>query len=257
MDISTILGVVLGVGAVGVGMALKGADPHSLINPAAFLIIIAGTFAALFNAFPMRDLKIFFKLFGILFKGKKFMAKQEILELFVNASAAAKKEGVMAIERIANESKEPFVKTALILVADGFSADFIAEVIESDIKQMEERHRSGALIFAQCGMYAPTLGVLGAVIGLIAALGNLSDIDMLGHSIAAAFVATLLGIFCGYVCWHPFANKMKQLSKAEVEMKKMILEGALALQAGESSIAMEAKLQTFIEPSKRKSLREE
>ena len=122
---------------------------------------------------------------------------------------------------------------------------------------MEERHRSGAMVFAQCGMYAPTLGVLGAVIGLIAALGNLSDIDQLGHSIAAAFVATLLGIFTGYVLWHPFANKLKQISQAEAEVKKMVMEGALALQSGASSIAMEAKLQAFIPPSERKSLREE
>ena len=257
MDISTLLGVILGVGAVGVGMALKGADPHALINPAAFLIIIAGTFAALFNAFPMNELKKFGSLFKILFTGKKFMSKQAILELFVETAQASKKEGVMAIERKANETTDPFVKSTLILVADGFSADFIYEVVENDIKQMEERHRSGALIFAQAGMYAPTLGVLGAVIGLIAALGNLADIEVLGHSIAAAFVATLLGIFCGYVCWHPFANKMKQLSKEEVEIKKMVLEGALSLQAGESTIAMEAKLQTFIQPTRRKSLRGE
>jgi len=256
MDLSSIIGLVMGVGAVVVGMALKGADPHALINPAAFLIIIAGTIAALFNAFPMNDIKKFFSLLKIIITGKKFTKKQDILEIFVNASTAAKKEGVMAIERIANESQEPFIKSSLILVADGFSADFIAEVIENDIKQMEERHRTGAQIFSQGGMYAPTLGVLGAVIGLIAALGNLSDIEVLGHSIAAAFVATLLGIFTGYVLWHPFSNKLKQLSKEEVEMKKMILEGALALQAGESSIAMEAKLQAFIPPSKRKSLRD-
>ena len=121
---------------------------------------------------------------------------------------------------------------------------------------MQERHRAGALIFSQSGMYAPTLGVLGAVIGLIAALGNLSDIDQLGHSIAAAFIATLLGIFTGYVLWHPFANKLKQLSNQEVEFKRMVLEGALALQEGASSIAMEARLQSFIPLSERKSLRD-
>ena len=257
MELSTILGVILGVGSVGVGMALKGADPHALINPAAFLIIGAGTFAALFNAFPFRELKKFGALFKILFLGKTFTKKQDILELFIDVSKTAKKEGVMAIEKKANETADPFIRSTLILVADGFSADFIYEVVENDIKQMEERHRSGAQIFAQAGMYAPTLGVLGAVIGLIAALGNLADIEVLGHSIAAAFVATLLGIFCGYVCWHPFANKMKQLSKEEVEIKKMVLEGALSLQAGESSIAMEARLQTFIPLSQRKSLRDD
>lgn len=257
MEKSTIIGVVGGIAAVGIGMALKGADPHALINPAAFLIIFAGTAAAIFNAFTMKGLKKVPKLFKIIFCGKKVMPKQEILELFVSVAKSAKHEGIIAIEKRANEIEDPFIRSSLIMVADGFNAEFIEEVIESEIKQMEERHRSGAQIFAQCGMYAPTLGVLGAVIGLIAALGNLSDIDQLGHSIAAAFVATLLGIFTGYVLWHPFANKLKQISLEEVEVKKMILEGALALQSGASSIAMEAKLQAFIPLSERQSLRDD
>ena len=252
MEKSTSVGVIMGVAAVGVGMALKGADPHALINPAAFLIIIVGTAAALFNAFTMKDLKKFPKLLKIIFAGHKQKSKQEILELFVSIAKTAKSEGVVGIERIANDMDDPFIKTGLSLVTDGFPEDFIYETLESEIKQMEERHRSGAAIFSQAGMYAPTLGVLGAVIGLIAALGNLSDIDKLGHSIAAAFVATLLGIFTGYVIWHPFANKLKQISKEEVESKKMILEGALALQSGASSLAMEAKLQSFIPVSERR-----
>ena len=252
MEKSTIIGVTAGIAAVGVGMALKGADPHALINPAAFLIIIGGTAAALFNAFTMKDLKKFPTLLKIIFAGHKLKSKQEILELFVSAAKTAKSEGVVGIERIANDMDDPFIKTSLSLVAYGFPEDFIYETLESEIKQMEERHRSGAAIFSQAGMYAPTLGVLGAVIGLIAALGNLTDIDRLGHSIAAAFVATLLGIFTGYVIWHPFSNKLKQISKDEVELKKMVLEGALALQSGASSLAMEAKLQSFIPVSERR-----
>ena len=251
MEKSTLIGLIGGVAAVGVGMALKGADPHALINPAAFLIIIAGTAAALFNAFPMKQLKKFPALLKILMIGKPVMKKQEVLDTFMEIAKLAKKEGPMAIEKKANEMSDPFFRSTLILVADGINADTIAEIVESDIKQMEERHRSGAQIFAQAGMYAPTLGVLGAVIGLIAALGNLSDIDKLGHSIAAAFVATLLGIFTGYVCWHPFANKLKQLSAEEVEIKKMILEGALALQSGASTVIIESKLQAFIPVSER------
>ena len=256
MEKSTIIGFSAGLASVGVGMYLKGADPHALINPAAFLIIFAGTAAAIMNAFTMKELKHFPALCKIIFFGRKFMSKQEVLELFISLAKSAKQEGVMAIEKRANEIEDPFTRSTLAMVADGFSADFIYEVAESDIKQMEERHRAGALIFSQCGMYAPTLGVLGAVIGLIAALGNLSDIDKLGHSIAAAFVATLLGIFTGYVCWHPFANKLKRISAEEVEIKKMILEGALALQGNASSIAIEAKLQAFIPVSERKSMRD-
>lgn len=256
MEKSTWIGFLGGIAAVGVGMYLKGADPHALINPAAFLIIFAGTAAAIFNAFPMHELKHFPKLLKLIFVGKKFTSKQEILELFVSVAKSAKQEGVMAIEKRANEVTDPFIRSTLTMVADGFNADFIYSVVDAEIKQMEERHRAGSQIFAQCGMYAPTLGVLGAVIGLIAALGNLDDINQLGHSIAAAFVATLLGIFTGYVCWHPFANKLKQLNAEEVIMKKMVLEGALALQEGASSIAIESRLQAFIPMSERKSQRD-
>ena len=257
MEKSTLIGLIGGVASVAVGMALKGADPHALINPAAFLIIFAGTAAAIFNAFPMNDLKRVPKLFKLLFSGQQLISKQEILELFVATAKASKQEGVMAIEKKANEVSDPFIRSAMTMVADGFNGDFIYNVIDAEIKQMEERHRSGAQVFAQCGMYAPTLGVLGAVIGLIAALGNLSDIDQLGHSIAAAFVATLLGIFTGYVCWHPFANKLKQMNAEEVEIKRMVLEGALALQEGASSIAIESRLQAYIPLAERKSMRDE
>ena len=137
------------------------------------------------------------------------------------------------------------------VVVNGVTAD----VLEADVQAMEERHRSGALIFTQAGTYAPTLGVLGAVVGLIAALGNLNDIDKLGQSIAAAFVATLFGIFSGYVLWHPFANKLKIMSKKEAEIKRMIIEGVLSLQAGDSPIAVEAKLLVFVSQNERASIK--
>ena len=163
----------------------------------------------------------------------------------------------MGIEKKANEVEDPFIRSTLILVADGFPADFIAETVESEIKQMEERHRSGAAIFAQGGMYAPTLGVLGAVVGLIAALGNLDDINKLGHAVAAAFVATILGIFTAYVLWLPLANKLKLLSEEEVSEKRMIIEGILSLQAGDSPTAIEAKLMVFIPQSERENVKKE
>jgi len=125
-------------------------------------------------------------------------------------------------------------------------------VLMEDISATEERHKSGALIFQQAGTYAPTLGVLGAVVGLIAALGNLNNLETLGHSIASAFVATLLGIFTGYVLWHPIANKLRQLSKREIEIKLMMVEGLLSIQSGVSTIAIEQKLSVFLPPSERK-----
>ncbi len=246
MEKSTVIGLVMGVLAVVVGMALKGASPTALINPAAFMIIFVGTAAALFNAFPMEQIKNFPVLIKKLFKQQELIPKSELLKLFVELSQIARREGILALESRLEEIKDPFLRNGMSMVIDGMDVDFVRDVLDADIEAMEERHRAGALIFSQAGMYAPTLGVLGAVVGLIAALGNLADIEVLGHSIAAAFVATLLGIFTGYVLWHPFSNKLKQISKEEVEIKRMMVEGILSLQAGDSPMAIESKLLVFI-----------
>ncbi|CVK21323.1 MULTISPECIES: flagellar motor stator protein MotA [Sporomusa] len=253
MEKSTVIGVALGVGAVVIGMALKGASPAALVNPAAFMIIFVGTAAALFNAFPMEQVRNFPVLVKKLFKQQELIPKSELLTLFVELSQIARREGILALESRLEDIKDPFLKNGMSMVIDGMDVDFVRDVLDADIEAMEERHRAGALVFAQAGMYAPTLGVLGAVIGLIAALGNLEDIEVLGQSIAAAFVATLLGIFTGYVLWHPFSNKLKQLSKDEVEVKRMMVEGILSLQAGDSPMAIESKLLVFI-PQKVRAL---
>jgi chemotaxis protein MotA len=246
LEKSTVIGMVLGIVAVIVGMALKGANPSALINPAAFMIIFVGTAASICNAFPLEQVKQFPVLVKKLFQQQELIPKPELLKLFVELSQIARREGILALESRLEDIKDPFLKNGMSMVIDGMDVDFVRDVLDADIEAMEERHRGGALIFSQAGMYAPTLGVLGAVIGLIAALGNLSDIDVLGHSIAAAFVATLLGIFTGYVLWHPFSNKLKQLSKEEAELKRMMVEGILSLQAGDSPMAIESKLLVFI-----------
>ncbi len=255
MELSTIIGIGLGFVAVGVGMVLKGASLAVLINPAAFLIIIAGTAACLLNAFPMEVLKNFPTLVKMLFKQPEFMSKSDMLKMFVELSQTARREGILALESRVEEVPDVFLKTGLSMVIDGLDPDFVGDVLEAEIQGMEERHRVGALIFSQAGSYAPTLGVLGAVVGLIAALGNLNDIDVLGQSIAAAFGATLLGIFTGYVIWNPFANKLKIMSKKEVDVRKMMVEGILSLQAGDSPTAIEAKLKVFISQTDREQMK--
>lgn len=256
MEKSTVIGLIVGVVSIVVGMALKGASPMALLNPAAFLIIIGGTVACLCNAFTMDILKKFPDLFKTLFRKAEFMPKADMLKMFVELSQVARREGILALESRVDEITDEFLKKGLSMVIDGLDPDFVGDVLDAEIQGMEERHRIGALIFSQAGTYAPTLGVLGAVIGLIAALGNLDDIEKLGHSIAAAFVATLLGIFTGYVLWHPFANKLKMMSKKEVDVKKMMVEGILSLQAGDSPTAIEAKLMVFIPQSERQRLKE-
>lgn len=232
---------------------MKGAPITSLANPAAFLIIIVGTAAAVMIGFPMNDLKKIPKLLKIIFFEQKLVPKKQLIMMFIEWVTITRREGLLALESKVDEIEDPFLRNGMRMIIDGNDQEFIHDVLMEEVHAMEERHRSGALIFSQAGTYAPTLGVLGAVVGLIAALSNLSQVEQLGHLISAAFVATLLGIFTGYVLWHPIANKLKQLSKKEIEIKLMMVEGLLSIQSGISAIAIEQKLSVFLSPSERYS----
>lgn len=251
MEKSTVIGLILAFISIFVGMALKGAPLSNLVNLPAYLIIFGGTAATLFVAFPMSELAKFPKLMKLIFIQPKLISKREIIDIFVDWATVTRREGLLALESKVEEINDPFLKNGMRMIIDGNDQDFVHDVLMEDISAMEERHKTGALIFTQAGTYAPTLGVLGAVVGLVAALGNLSDIEKLGHSIAAAFIATLLGIFSGYVLWHPIANKLKRMSKREAEVKLMMVEGLLSIQSGVSTIAISQKLSVFLSPSER------
>ncbi|MEH7238248.1 flagellar motor stator protein MotA [Bacillus sp. JJ1562] len=246
MDKSSLIGVILGFIAVFVGMVLKGVSFSALLNPAAILIIVIGTIAAVTIAFPTSELKRVPQLFGVLFKEKKMLSVEELIPMFSNWATIARKEGLLALEVKVAEVEDPFLKNGLSMAVDGQSAEFIRDVMSEEIEAMEERHLSGAAIFSQAGTYAPTLGVLGAVVGLIAALSHMDNTDELGKAISAAFIATMLGIFTGYVLWHPFANKLKQKSKQEIKIKEVMIEGVLSVLEGQSPRAIEQKLSMYL-----------
>ncbi|MFC4320550.1 flagellar motor stator protein MotA [Litchfieldia salsa] len=246
MDKTSLIGMILGVLAVGVGMAFKGVSPVTLINPAAILIILLGTVGAVTIAFPTSEIKRVPQLFGVIFKERKSTSIGELIPLFTEWATVARKEGLLALEAKVSEIDDEFLRNGLSMAVDGQSAEFIRDVMTEEIEAMEERHQAGALIFTQAGTYAPTLGVLGAVIGLIAALGNMADTDALGYAIAGAFIATILGIFTGYVMWHPFANKLKRKSKLEAKVKYIMIEGVLSVLEGQAPRAIEQKLSTYL-----------
>ncbi|MGG1401131.1 flagellar motor stator protein MotA [Bacillus salipaludis] len=249
---SSIFGILLALLAIGFGMVLKGASLSSLYNPAAYLIIFGGTAAALMVAFPFSEIKKFPQLLKIALIEPKLPSKSQQISSLVECAEVAKKEGFLALEEIAANTTDPFLRNGLEMIIDGYDVDFIEEVLLDEVSAIDKRHKTGSLIFTQAGTYAPTLGVLGAVVGLIAALGNLNNVEKLGHSISAAFIATLLGIFTGYVLWHPIANRLKRLSKKEQDLKLLTIEGLIAIYQGLSPSALEKKLTVSLPPKELK-----
>jgi chemotaxis protein MotA len=252
MEKSTIVGIILGFLALIGGMMLKGADPLAILqNPAAIVIILVGTVASVTIAFPGYELKKIPTLLKLVFVPQKLMPKKEVIRLFMEWATITRREGLLALESHIEEIDDPFLKNGMRMIIDGNDQEFVRDVLMEELHATEERHKAGASIFSQAGTYAPTLGVLGAVIGLVAALSNMTDSDQLAHSISAAFIATLLGIFTGYVLWHPIANKLRRLSKREIELKLMMVEGLLSIQSGVSTIAINQKLSVYLSPAER------
>lgn len=252
MDKTSVIGVILGFIALFIGMFFKGVNFGVLLNPAAIFIILLGTIAAVTIAFPTNEIKRVPKLFVILFQEREMIDKAKLIRLFSEWAQIARKEGLLSLEARIEEVDDEFLRNGLTLAVDGQNADYIRDVLSEEIDAMEERHQSGAQIFSQAGTYAPTLGVLGAVLGLIAALANMNDTLSLGQAISAAFVATLLGIFTGYVLWHPFANKLRRKSKQEAQLKYMMIEGVLSILEGEAPRVIEQKLSSYLPATERK-----
>ncbi|MFL0194552.1 flagellar motor stator protein MotA [Clostridium sp. WILCCON 0269] len=256
MDIFLLIGIIVGLCAVGAGLLMKGASVSILFSPEAMMVILVGTIAAVMNSFPKKELLNIPKILGVIFREKGTEDTAEIIKYIIGLSQETRKNGLLSLESKIHELSNEFMKLALEMVVDGIEPGYIRQVLVDEIEGMEERHRSGASIFTTAGGVSPTLGVLGAVIGLIGALGNLNDTQKLGESIAAAFVATLYGIFFGYVIWHPFASRLKRKSHQEVYNMQIILEGVLALQEGQNPKTIEKKLLSMTTPKDRKRYQE-
>jgi chemotaxis protein MotA len=242
MDVMGIAGVVVGILAVIIGMYFKGVPFSALNNPAAFFIILVGTAGAVIVATPGNEIKRIGKLFGVLFGKQKFTTPDDAISILMTLAEMVRKDGILILEQKTDELKDPFMKLGLMMLVEGADMQRIDDTLNAEIDAMKARHATNAQIFSQGGMYAPTLGVLGAVLGLIAALANMNDTEALGHAISAAFIATLLGIFTGYVLWHPFANRLKQKSKQEVFIKELILEGVLGITEGQNPRVLKDRL---------------
>ena len=247
MDIFLIIGLVLGAICIMMALILKGASVAMLLNGEVAVIIFGGMIAAVLSSYTMADIKRLPKVMKVLMSNEEPDLNGTI-EKMVELSNIARREGLLALEAPVNELDDPFMKQGLELVVDGAEAEQIRDLMESEVDAMETRHHRMSGLFKTAGATSPTLGVMGAAIGLIGALGNLSDINKLGPMIASAFVATIFGIFMGYLVMIPFATRLEAKNEEEVLLKTLIIEGVMDIQAGHSANVIEQKLYAQITP---------
>jgi chemotaxis protein MotA len=245
MDILSIVGLVLAVGAVLIGAVLKGAGIKALLSAAAFMIVIVGTIAAICVQTPMPVMKHAMRILPWIFRPPA-IERGMLLKKIVDWSNTARKQGLLGLEPIIEKETDDFVRKGLQLVVDGSEPDVIRGILEVDVHVREQADTRAAKVFEGMGIYSPTLGIIGAVLGLMAVMQNLADPSKLGHGIAAAFVATIYGIGLANLFFLPVANKLKVVIQGQSEVREMVIEGMISIAQGENPRAIESKLQGYL-----------
>ena len=245
MDILSLLGLLLGIGAVLLGQYLEGGHITTLVNGPALLIVIGGTVGAVMLQSPfgifMRAMRM---LFWTFFAPKKNFA--EGIDKIVRWSNIARKEGLLGLEDVEDHESDPFTQKGLQLLIDGSEPESIRGILDVDISTRERFDIQAARVFESMGGYAPTIGIIGAVMGLIQVMGNLSDPSKLGSGIAVAFVATIYGVGSANLLFLPISSKLKFIVHNHSLYQEMIVEGMVSIAEGENPRNIETKLLGFL-----------
>ena len=245
MDILTLVGFACAALAIIVGSILKGAGVQALLSSAAFMIVVVGTFASIFVHTPLNVFKHAMSMAGWVFRPPKQDPKA-IISLMVDWSNIARREGLLGLESVIDKLKDPFLRKGLQMVVDGAEPEQLRKVLEVELATREHADHAGAKVFEGMGIYAPTLGIIGAVLGLMAVMQNLADPSKLGHGIAAAFTATVYGIGLANLVFLPIAAKLKAIVAQQTQVREMIIEGFMSIALGENPRSIESKLQSFL-----------
>ncbi|MCU1344117.1 MAG: pomA 1 [Acidimicrobiia bacterium] len=258
MEQGSIIGILMVLVGVFVGTMMKGVSPAFLVSvPAAFLIVLGGAIGAAFIGNPMSTNKRLFKLIAMAFKGPDIAASEETINQVVNFSDRARREGMLSLEDECQRIEDPFLRKGLQMAIDGTDPEQVREVLELEVEAMRERHAAGSNLLIQIGVYSPTFGIIGAVVGLIASLAHMDNPTELAHGISAAFVATFWGVFAANGLFLPFGNKLRRFSAGEAEHKAMVIEGVLAIQAGANPRVVQEMLLSFLSPAERLAIKQE
>jgi len=246
MDVLSLIGVILAFIAIIGGSYLEGGHAGALLNGPAALIVIGGTLGAAFLQTPLPALKRASVIVRWIILPPAIDMLGGINQV-VTWSMKARKEGLLGLESIADAEADPYARKGLQLLVDGAEPEAIRSILEVDLYTQESRDLQAAKMFESMGGYAPTIGIIGAVMGLIHVMGNLADPSQLGSGIAVAFVATIYGVSFANLLLLPIGNKLKSLVLQNSRYREMLLEGILSIAEGENPRAIEMKLQGFVE----------
>jgi len=253
MDIMTLVGLVVAFGSLVASVILEEGKLESLVGISAALIVFGGTLGATFISHPQSTVMLLPKLLMLAFMGK-VEKPEHLVGFFVELANQARREGLLSLEEKGRELPDPFLRKGIMLVVDGVDPKVVREILRSDTAAMAHRHKQGYAMLEAMGGFAPTMGIIGTVMGLINVLGNLSDPSNLGPAIAVAFIATLYGVASANLLWLPIGNKLKQRSAEEVFVREVMIEGILAVQAGHNPHIVGEHLKSFVAPKARARL---
>ncbi len=245
MDFLSIIGLIVGLGAILFGQYLEGGAISTLVNGPALLIVLGGTLGAVMLQSPFSVFMRSVRMSTWIFVAPKHQMERTI-DRIVSWSNIARKEGLLGLENIEEQEKNLFARKGLQLLIDGSEPENIRTILDVEIETKERFDMQAAKIFESMGGYSPTIGIIGAVLGLIQVMGNLSDPSKLGSGIAVAFVATIYGVAAANLLFIPVANKLKTLVAEQVQFKDMIVEGMVSIAEGDNPRNIETKLLGYL-----------
>ena len=250
MDPMTIIGIILALLAIVISTVMDGNSFGALIGPSSLVLVVLGTIGVSFAGYQMPDVKRFPKALITAFTGT-VPSGNGIVDTLMACAETARRDGVLALEAKLEEIDDDFLKKGLQYVVDGTDATAVRDNLELELQALDERHQTMIAVIKTMGGYAPTMGMIGTVIGLINMLGNLSDPSQLGLGLSVALLTTLYGVIFANLVFLPIGAKLKRLHEGEMLVKELALDGVLAVQAGASPRLLVERLETYLTPEER------
>ena len=254
MDFATIIGIICGFGLMIIAM-MSGGGLAWFVDGPSVMIVLGGTFGAVLINYPISELLGVIKVAKNAFRGKKQQADLVINQL-VEMSKISRRDGLISLQRLIKENRErdPFLIKAINLVVDGVDPLHVSEILQTEIDFLGERHRLGAEIFTTMGNFAPAMGLVGTLIGLVQMLKQMNNPGSIGPAMAVALITTFYGVILANLVFLPIAGKLKTKSSQELLLKQLIINGILSIQSGDNPRVLEQKLHSYIAPRERRSI---